>query len=79
MKVLIFEPDHGGHRYTYIRHLLTGLKPLDGIESITLVISKVGRDSDEYKAQLESIAENIDIKPELEIPSGSQLRKGWPW
>ena len=74
MRILIFEPDHGGHRYTYIRHLLTGLKPLAGVDSITLVISKAGHESDEYKAQILPIEGGITIAPELEIPSGSQLQ-----
>jgi glycosyltransferase involved in cell wall biosynthesis len=73
MRILIFEPDFGGHRYTYIRHLITGLKPLSGIDSITLVISKAGHASDEYETQLKPIEDGINVMPELEVPTGSQL------
>ncbi|MFI4873606.1 MAG: hypothetical protein ACIARQ_17485 [Phycisphaerales bacterium JB061] len=73
MRILIFEPDSGGHRYTYIRHLLTGLKPLDGIDSITLVTSKSGYESDAYQAQLKPIEEGVNVAAEIDIPAGSQL------
>ncbi|GAB5497379.1 MAG: hypothetical protein Phyf2KO_24590 [Phycisphaerales bacterium] len=73
MRVLIFEPDHGGHRYTYVRHLLTGLKPLEGIESIKLVISRKGHASDEYAEQIRPIENDIDVHPDIEIQRRSQL------
>lgn len=73
MRVLIFEPDHGGHRYTYIRHLLTGLTALKGIDTITLVISRPGHASDEYRAQIAPFENKITVAPELSVPQGSQL------
>ena len=74
MRILISEPDHGGHRYTYVRHLLTGLKPLAGVDSITLIISRVGHDSDEYKAQIQPIEKGITVVPEHDILGGSPLQ-----
>ncbi|RNC82780.1 MAG: glycosyltransferase family 1 protein [Phycisphaera sp.] len=73
MRVLIFEPDHGGHRYTYVRHLLTGLKPLEGIESIKVAISRKGQVSDEYAEQIKPFEDSVEILPELEVHGSSPL------
>lgn len=73
MRVLIFEPDHGGHRYTYVRHLLTGLKPLKGIDAIKVVISRKGHASDEYAEQIKPFENDVEILSELDIHKSSPL------
>lgn len=72
MRVMIFEPDHGGHRYTYVRHLIQGLKALEGLE-IKLIISKEGAESEEFTQQIAPVAVGVEVLPELEVESSTPL------
>ena len=72
MRILIFEPDHSGHRFTYVRHLIAGLLELPGIGPITLVCTKEALDSDEYANQIKPIESKIAIAGEVGTLCGSQ-------
>ncbi|HED54099.1 MAG TPA: glycosyltransferase family 1 protein [Phycisphaerales bacterium] len=72
MRILIFEPDHGGHRFTYVRHLISGLLEVPGVGPITLVCTTEATDSDEYANQIRPIEDRITVAGEVGVISGSQ-------
>lgn len=58
MRVLVYEPDHGGHRMTYLGQLLP---PLVELADVTLVLGKEAPASSEFEAQLGGVLDRIEI------------------
>lgn len=71
MRVLIFEPDHGGHRLTMVRNMLAGLLPLTG--DIVVTTNQNAPQSAEFAAQLAPLANRIQIDAVLTHIVGSPL------
>jgi glycosyltransferase involved in cell wall biosynthesis len=71
MRVLVFEPDHEGHKFPYLRHLLPSLARLD--VDLTVAISGEGLASSEFRDQLGALRDTVRFEPVLVRPRGSPL------
>ncbi len=54
MRILIFEPDAGGHRLTYLRQLLPAL---DGLGEVTVVVGEGAIGTEAFRVQLGALRE----------------------
>jgi glycosyltransferase involved in cell wall biosynthesis len=72
MRILIFEPDHGGHRLTFVRNMLRGFLELKQIE-IIVATNRKAVESPEFNAQLAPLAQQIKIDTETEPSTGNPL------
>lgn len=82
MHILIYEPQHSGHRYTTVRVLIDALNKLDQehqcIESITVSLSDDGIRSEEFKQQLSPVENLFSIAVVPAINSSMHpLQVGW--
>jgi len=72
MRVLVFEPDHSGHHFNYLRLLLPALTKL-GVEVIAAVAEDApGRD--EFRTHLRQLPPGVAISPTLRYPTGGPMR-----
>jgi glycosyltransferase involved in cell wall biosynthesis len=60
MRVVIAEQLHEGHYYTYARRVIEAVKELTN--DITLLVTPGGLRSDEFKANLASVVDGINVK-----------------
>jgi glycosyltransferase involved in cell wall biosynthesis len=76
MRVLIFELDHSGHRFQYVRVLAESLLPL--VRDVVLVTSREATMSQEYTTHLDGLPSNfhVDIQPHYGHGSSSRIALG---
>jgi glycosyltransferase involved in cell wall biosynthesis len=72
MRVLIFEPDHKGHHFTYLRLLLPALRDL-GVEIIVCTNPEAPA-SAEYAEQLAPLADCFTMDSSVPLLMGSPLK-----
>lgn len=74
MRVLVFEPDHTGHRLNYVRLLLAALVPLvQGRGSVTLVAGRPAQSSPEFADQLAGFRDRVQVLFEVDKPTGGPV------
>ena len=72
MRVLIFEPDHEGHRLHYIRTMLPGLTELS--ERVTIALASEAPSSKEFAVHLSNLAEQVEIDASMPRPAGGGMK-----
>ena len=71
-RVVIAEPVHEGHRYTYVKPLLEAVASLT--RDVVLLLSPDGMRSPEFRTHLESVVGGIDVRPVLRHPRPGVVR-----
>jgi glycosyltransferase involved in cell wall biosynthesis len=74
MRILVLDPSLSGHRAFYLRLLLPALLELS--PDVTLVTGRGARESPEFHAHLEEIAERVHLECVLPSLDGSLIRQG---
>lgn len=76
MKVLIFEPDHTGHRYAYVGPILPALAGLGA--GVTLVTTEAARGTPEFQEHIEPHARGltVDFQPAIDVSSPMRAARG---
>jgi glycosyltransferase involved in cell wall biosynthesis len=72
MRVLIFEPDHEGHRLHYIRTMLPGLIELS--ERVTIALASEAPLSKEFAVHLSNLVEQVEIDASMPRPAGGGMK-----
>ncbi len=65
MKVLIYEPDPGGHRFTAVRMLLDALAQVDRVAPLQICLASIAEatDTEEFQLQLAPVRERFEFVP----------------
>lgn len=72
MRVLIFEPDHEGHRLHYLRTMLPGLVELS--VPVTVALACEAPSSKEFAAHLSNLPEGVEIDASMPRPAGGGMK-----
>ncbi len=62
MRVLVYEPEHGGHRLNYVRHVVLALRDL---ASVDVVLGRAAPSSTEFEVALAPLADHLRIHAEI--------------
>ncbi len=73
MRILVLEPDHGGHRFAYVRLMLSALHELS--QDVVLCTSEAAPGSAEYAVHLAPIAQRFRLDASCPRPGVGALRK----
>jgi glycosyltransferase involved in cell wall biosynthesis len=71
LKCLVFEPDAGGHRLQYVRHLADALLQIGC--RVSLVLQSDARERAEFRVHLEPLESHVELLPRLNPRQGNQL------
>jgi glycosyltransferase involved in cell wall biosynthesis len=72
MRVLIFEPDHEGHRLHYVRTMLPGLMEVS--EHVTVALASEAPSSREFAVHLSELAGRVEIDASMPRPAGGGMK-----
>ncbi|MEO0514392.1 MAG: glycosyltransferase [Planctomycetota bacterium] len=71
MKIVIFEPHHGGHRSVYVAHLVRGLRELP-VKTV-LVTSRGAKETDGFQTNLEPLRDSFEVDDSFEELAGDPM------
>ena len=71
-RVVIAEPAHDGHKYTYVKLLVEAVTSLT--RDVVLLLSPEGMQSAEFRTNLESLVGGMDVRPVLRNPRPGMLK-----
>lgn len=74
MRVLIFEPDSSGHRLHYVRHIVSALLGIDGLEQITVALAADARSTPEFATHLADLPAAVQFDTWIPPIGGGSLR-----
>ncbi len=76
MKILIFEPDHTGHRFAYVGPILPALAELGA--GVTLVTTEAARGTPEFQEHIGPHANGltVDFQPAIDVSSPMKAARG---
>lgn len=71
MNVVLFEPNHSGHRAVYLAHLIHGLRDLP--VRMVLVTTRGARETEGYRTSLASLEKHFEIDDSLTPQTGRPI------
>ena len=71
MRVVIVEPIHGGHTFTYVRRLVSSIRGL--VDEIVLVVSREAEESQAFREQIVPLGDAVRTEATIPTPSGGMF------